>query len=146
MNNVYMNNVYISEISEFRRFVNKYIYPTTINLLIDNITYSCDTIEIEYESLPRAIIKFRSNIASTNNSSNYMTAVHNILKNIFVEYFNNPEISGMIKNKIHTEIQNDDLKNSLRNALQEIQLGDQCYLGLLFNLVMLKEQTFYVHL
>ena len=141
-----MNNSDINTIKEFRRFINTYIYPETAYMIAARIGEECMTSEIIYESTPQATIKFRSKIKYDNNLSNYTQLIHTILKIIFIEYFNNVQISSLIKNKIHTEIQDENLKNSLRSSLLEIQNGNPLYLGLLFNITILNDQNVYLYL
>lgn len=142
-----MNNTDINAVKEFRRFTNTYIYPDTACLLIDEISQCCDTIQIEYSATPQATIKFKSRLAeNVNNTSVYTTTIHNVLKTIFVNHFNNPNVASLIRSKIHTEVNNEELKNILRLALQEIQYGNPRYLGLLFNITILNDYNCYLYL
>ena len=78
------------------------------------------------------MIKFHTDI----NTQNDLTfIIYGILKNTFIKFFNDPSVTSLIKNKIHTEIQDEVLKASLRNTFQEIQHGNPQYLGLLFNVI-----------
>lgn len=140
-----MNSVEINAVKEFRRFVNTYIYPGTIGNIVENIVRECNTDSIHYQATPQATIKFHSNTVIDNLSS-YTHFVHNVLNCIFVEYFADPFITSLIRNKIHTEIQDEELKNILRKTLQEIQCGNPCYLGLLFNITILNDNNTYLYL
>ena len=139
-----MNNTDITAVREFRRFANTYIYQDTFHLIIEKIKEYCQVDRISYDPLPQATIKFHSKIAPDASQTNYTTIIHSILKDVFIEYFNNPIVVGLARNKIHTEINNDELKKILRRALSEIQSGNPSYLGLLFNIVILNESYIYL--
>lgn len=132
-----MNN--IDDIKEFRRFVNAYIYPETINILIAKIVNDCNTEEISYDALPQAVIKFKDNITTDNEQYKYV--IYNILISLFIEYYNDKTISDLFKLKVHTEVQDEELKTNLRNTLKEIQYGNLQYISLLFNLTFLHEHN-----
>ena len=143
MNN---NNTYINAIKEFRRFANTYIYPNTASIIVGKICEHCNTSEILYESTPQSIIKFHSNINTNDNLSTYTHVIHDILKTIFIEYFNDDNISGLIKSRIHSDIHDQYLKVLLRTTLQEIQSGNPFYLGLLFKITILNDHKSYLYL
>lgn len=142
-----MNNVEISAMAEFRRFINTYIYPETVSILIGNIQNVCYTDYISYELTPQSVIKFHSTITvNDNNLSVYTSCIHNNLKSIFVNHFTDPLVASLIRSRIHTEIQNEELKNTLRAVLQEIQNGNPKYIGLLFNITILNDRMSYLYL
>ena len=142
-----MNNVEISAMREFRRFINTYIYPDTSSILIGKIQTECATDYISYELIPQAVVKFHSaSVDSNNNLSVYTHAIHDKLNSIFISHFNDQLVSSLIKSRIHTEIQDEDLKNLLRATLQEIQNANPRYIGLLFNITILKDYMSYLYL
>ena len=141
-----MSNVDINAVKEFRRFINKYIYPSTIGIVINNIKMCCDCDSILYEQEPQALIKFHSNLPDESNLQSYTFKIHDILKTIFIDYYNEAEISSLIKNQIHTQINDDDLKNILRNTLAQIQYGNPYYLGQLANVTVLNDHNTYLYL
>jgi hypothetical protein len=141
-----MNNTDVLAVREFRRFVNNYIYPYTTQYFISKISYYCDTQEINFESAPQPTIKFVSKI-KPNNNSDYITATHNILKEIFVSYFNEDDHVKLIRQKIHTEVNDENISNILYHALNQIQYGNSLYMGLLFNITILNDGNIsYVYL
>lgn len=139
-----MNSVDINLVKEFRRFVNSYIYPKTASILFCNIKDICDANDIKYDQLPQATIKFHSGI--TNNQGDLTVLMYGILRNVFIDFYNKPEIISFIRNQIHTEIQDENLKILLRSTLQEIQYGNPQYLGLLFNITCLADNYIYLYL
>lgn len=136
-----MNNIDINLMKEFRRFVNTHIYPTTAGMIMSYIIEPCDANDISYNPLPQPIIRFHTNIKTQNNLT---FTVYGILKNVFIQFFNDPQITKLVKNKIHTEITDDQTKEILRNTFQEIQYGNPQYLSLLFNIIYTNDN--YVHL
>ena len=141
-----MNNYDILAVREFRRFVNNFIYPYTTGYFIERISYYCDAEMIKYEDKPQPTIKFVSKIKPQNNSD-YTTTVHNILKEIFVSFFNEEEYIKLIRNKIYTEINDADTTHLLYHALSQIQAGNPQYMGLFFNITILNDGNMtYVYL
>lgn len=138
-----MNNIDINLIKDFRRFANTYIYPDIAPILFCSIKDACDANDILYSRTPQATIKFHSDI---NTQSDRTLLMYNILRNIFVDFYNKPNVVNFIRNKIHTEIQDEELKVSLRNTLQKIQCGNLQYLGLLFNITCLTDNYVYLYL
>lgn len=141
-----MNNIHINAIKEFRIFANTYIYPQTAHVIVTSIDEYCRPVETSYEALPQATIKFRENNENIDNLTNYTHNIHDTLKRIFIEYYNNPEVASLVRNKIHTEINDESLKAILRNALAEIQYGNPMYLALLFNITILRDGNSYLYL
>ena len=141
-----MSNVDINAVKEFRRFINKYIYPTTVGIIMNNINLCCDTDSISYEQEPQAIIKFHSTLPNENSLQEFTFKIHDILKAIFIEYFNEAEIVSLIKREIHTQLNDEDLKNILRATLAEIQYGNPYYLGQLANITVLNDHNIYLYL
>ena len=138
-----MNNVDINLMKEFRRFVNTYIYPKTAHVLFCNIKDVCDANMISYEQAPQAAIKFHSGVTTQGDLTIFM---YGILKNVFIDFYNRQDIVSLIRNQIHTEIQDEQLKVLLRSTLQEIQYGNPQYLGLLFNITCLADNFVYLYL
>lgn len=141
-----MNNLDVLAIQEFRRFANTHIYPTTTYMIMEEICNKCDGQLVQFEPLPQPLIKFVSGIEFDENISKYTELLHTILKRIFIDFYNNPEIIKFIRNKIYTEIENEETKKLLNIALMEIQIGNPRYLGLLFNVTILKNCNTYVYL
>lgn len=141
-----MTNREVNEIKEFRRFATTYIYPCTINILIGNISNSFDSNGIMFSSSPQQIIKLAINESPLNiNKQEYIEKIHTILKDVFVKYFNDPYVSSIVKNRIHVNIQDGDMKKILMSAMLEIQLGNPRYISLLFNITLLNN-VFYIYL
>ena len=140
-----MNNTEINAVKEFRRFMNSNIYPSTIGIIIDNIKLCFDSNFASYETLPRPIIKFNSNL-SQQDENDYRFKIYGILKNIFISYFNEAEVDKLIKNQIHLNINDESLKNTLRTTLVEIKSGNPYYLGLLCNITVLNDNNIYINL
>lgn len=140
-----MNNLDVLAIREFRRFANLYIYPETVYMLMTNIKRDFDSNQIHFEPTPQPIIKFDNNLFKDEYASVFIHKTHLILNTLFVEFFNNPQIVKMIRNKIYTEIHNADTKELLNTALNQIQSNDQQYTALLFNITILGENI-YVYL
>lgn len=135
-----MNSADITAITEFRRFANTYIYPDTVCLLIESIRENFDATLIAYEATPQAVIKFTTpNIIPE-------ALIKDILKLAFISHFNDITVSSLVRSRIHTDIQNEKLKNMLRLTNTEIQYGNPYYLGLLFNVTMLNNNTYYIYL
>ena len=133
-----MNNTDINTIKEFRRFVNTIIYPETIGILIDKIRTKCNTYEISYISTPQALIKFRTNVPTT--------SINELLQDAFVEHFSDPLVASLVRSRIHTDINDEELKNILRSATQEIQFRNPCFMGLLYNFTTLNNNYIYLYL
>ena len=140
-----MNNADIVAVREFRRFANTYIYPTTAQYFMEKIKYYCDIEQISYEPQPQITIKFISRIKPYN-QSDYITILHNILKEIFVSFFNEEENIKLIRNKIYNNIQVTNSCNTLYYALTQIQSGNQEFLSLLFNITLLNNDNMYLYL
>ena len=140
-----MNNTYIESIKEFRRFANTYIYPETVYTIIEYITDKCEPIQIIYNDSEPQLIKFKCN-TKINNQAEYTIFIHGILKSIFMNYFNREDIAALVRNKIHTELQDEQLKWMLRSTLAEIQSGNIHYLALLFNITLLNDGMIYLYL
>lgn len=136
----------MNAIKEFRRFINNSIYPVTAGIIINNIKMCCDCDDISYTQEPQATIEFHSNLPNEENLQVYTFKIHDILRHIFIEYFNEAEIASTIKSQIHLQIFNEELKNDLRNTLVEIQHGNPYYLALLINVVVLHNHNVYVYL
>ena len=135
-----MNSADITAITEFRRFANTYIYPDTVCLLLESIRENFDPTMISYENKPQAVIKF------TIPNSIPDVLIKEFLKNIFISHFNDINVSSMVKSRIHTDVHDEKLKNLLRLTSTEIQYGNLYYLGLLFNVTMLNNNTYYIYL
>ena len=141
-----MNNYDILAVREFRRFANTFIYPYTTQYLIEKISYYCEAEEINYEANPQPTIKFVSKIKPLNNSD-YITSIHNILKEIFVSFFNEEEHVKLIRNRIYTQYNDAITSNLLYHALEQIQSGNPQYMGLIFNITILNDGSMsYVYL
>lgn len=140
-----MNNLDVQAIREFRRFANLHIYPETIYMLMTNIKRDFDSNQIHFDPLPQPIIKFDTNLFKDEYASVFLHKIYLTLNTIFIEYFNNPQIVKMIRNKIYTEIDNSDMKELLNTALSQLQSNNQQYIALLFNTAILGENI-YVYL
>lgn len=135
----------VNAIKEFRRFTTTYIYPYTSYILIDDMRREFNTNGIMFVPLPQQTIQFQiANNIVTNKSEN-MKNIHNDIKQIFCNYFNNQEIISIIRNKMYTCIKDEDIKKTLLYALNAIQHCDPQYLGLLFNITILND-TIYIYL
>lgn len=141
-----MTNNEVIEIREFRRFMCLYIYPNYIKKIIDKISTSCLTDDVQYNQFPQASIKF-TNRNNTNLGNTNIAILHNLLINIFIEFLNDKDNENIIKTELYqnTNIGNDE-KEYIKNALREIQNGNLRYLSLLFNLTCLKDNVIYVYL
>lgn len=137
-----MNNLEVSAIREFRRFANTYIYPISAYIIMTDIQRDFNINTISYNPLPQPIIKFDSGIKKDMNTSLYTEKLHIILKGIFMNYFNNSEVVKLIRNKIFTDIVDNDQKQLLNLALSEIQLGNPQYVSLLFNITILDTNVY----
>lgn len=138
-----MNNIDINLMKEFRRFTNTYIYPKTASVLMCSIKDVCDANMILYDQTPQSAIKFHTGVTTQEDLTILM---YNLLRNIFLHFYNNPEVLSFIRNQIHTQIQDEDLKTLLRSTLSEIQSGNPQYLGLLFNITCLTDNYIYLYL
>ncbi len=142
-----MNNQDVLAIREFRRFANAHIYPNTVYIIMTLIKNQLNSNFIEFNPLPQPIIKFNDgNTKFVDNKSKYTEEIHLILKNIFIRFFQNPELVKTIRNKIYTEINDNNTKELLNLALGEIQSGNPQYIGLLFNITILKDFNIYLYL
>ena len=141
-----MSNVDTNSIKEFRRLINNSIYPVTAGIIINNIKMCCDCDDISYSQEPQSLIEFHSNLPNEENLQVYTFKIHDILRNIFIEYFNEAQVASTIKSQIHLQINDEELKNNLRNVLVEIQRGNPYYLALLVNVVVLHNHNVYVYL
>lgn len=137
-----MNNNEVTTIREFRRFVTTYLYDDTNFILTKLIQNKSNSTYIEYECVPRHIIKFNYN---SNNANNYTEEIKSILKSSFIEYFNNTEVIKIIRNKIYNNVNDQDTKNILNEALYQIQIGNCTYISLLFNFTIL-DNIIYIYL
>lgn len=138
-----MNNLDINSMKEFRRFANTYIYPKTAHVLMCNIKDVCDGNDILYSQLPQTTIKFHTDITTQGDLTVFL---YGLLRGVFINFFNTPDIVSFIRNQIHSEIQDEELKKILRSSLQEIQHGNSQYLGLLFNITCLADNYVYLYL
>ena len=134
-----MSNLEVNAIREFRRFACTYIYQENIQKIISSINNNCNTNAL-YSPLPQPIIRF------TNCVQLDTIALHNILIKVFIDFFNSEEITKIIRNKVYNNVTCDAEKEFINIALNEIQSGNQRYLGLLFNLTILKDNNVYVYL
>lgn len=141
-----MTNLEVVSIREFRRFACLHIYPENIHKVMLMINKNCNSNNVTFIPQPQPVISFTSGIQCQTNSSNYTIMLHNILINAFVAFFNDPGIVKLIRNKIYNNITCDAEKEFLNIALNEIQSGNPKYLGLLFNLTILKDNNVYVYL
>lgn len=141
-----MSNREVIAIREFRRFACLYIYPENIYKVMVAINKECNTMDVSFNPLPQPVITFTSGIQCNTNSSDYTIMLHNILIRAFINFFNDPDIVKLIRNKIYTNITCEAEKEFINNALNEIQSGNPKYLGLLFNLTILKDNKVYVYL
>ena len=141
-----MTNREINTIKEFRRFATTYIYNNTSHLLINSISEAFCTCDVSFEPVPQQLIQFTDNTNMGKiNKSEYTEKIHTILKQIFINYFNNEEVISIIKNKLFVYVQDTEMKKILLDALLEIQCGNPQYLGLLFNITIL-DQVIYLYL
>ena len=135
-----MNNSEITAIKEFRRFATSYLYTDTSYILMTQVQNKFKSDYIDFDKCPQQVIKFNDNFAKScgaNNNSIYMEQIHILLKEVFVQYFNNPEIISIIRNRSYLNIKDPDTKVLLYSALEQIQHGNPQYLGLLFNITIL---------
>ena len=141
-----MSNLEVLALREFRRFACAYIYTENIHKLILNINNDCQTNDATFSQLPQPTIRFTSCIIDKNNPSAYTYALHSILIKSFVDFFRNEDIVKLIRNKVYNNVTCDAEKEFINIALNEIQSGNPRYLGLLFNLTILKDNNVYVYL
>ena len=139
-----MTNLECMAIREFRRFAVSHIYPDTISMITDQIQQTFKSDIIEFGRLPQPMIRFNYHNKETNNSV-FIENVHLTLKTIFMTHFNDPEVIKLIRNRIHNNITDDNVKQVLNSTLSEIQLGNLQYICLLFNITVLGENV-YVYL
>ena len=144
-----MNSIQVLALQEFRRFVNLHIYPELApTFIVPVINNNFNVEHMNYESQPQAMIKFDYCLSDKDQmtSSGILAKSHDILKLIFVDFFNNPEVKKIIRNKIYMNIVNEETKQYLNMALSEIQSGNQQYLSLLFNITSLNCNIIYLYL
>lgn len=143
-----MNNLNFLAIQEFRRFVNLHIYPELVSIYImPKIVEAFNVDMVHFEPLPQPIIKFNYGLPINNDNSYTITEKsHIILKGIFIDFFNNPDVIKVFRNKIYVNIEDDELKYNLNKILSEIQIGNVRYVSLLFNITFLKDNNIYLYL
>ena len=139
-----MTNLECMAIREFRRFAVSHIYPETIFMITTQIQQTFKSDMVEFGGVPQPMIKFNCYNKGINNSV-FIENVHLTLKTIFMTYFNDQGIIKLIRNKIHNNITDDNVKQVLNSTLSEIQVGNPQYICLLFNITVLGENV-YVYL
>lgn len=140
-----MTNLECMAIREFRRFVVSHIYPETIYMITTDIQNAFKSDIIDFGRLPQPMIRFNCKSGKDINNSTFIENIHLTLKTIFMTYFNDQENVKLIRNKIHNNITDDNVKQVLNATLSEIQLGNPQYICLLFNITVLGENV-YVYL
>lgn len=140
-----MTNLECTAIREFRRFAVSHIYPDTIYIIMTEIKRLFNPDQIGFDKLPQPIIKFNYGLERDNNNSVYINNLHIALKQIFISYFNNPEIIKLFRNRIYNNINDDNTKDLLNLALSQVQSGNVQYVSLLFNITILGDNV-YVYL
>lgn len=134
----------IIPIQDFRRFVILNIYPELISLFVSpQIVQTFNSDIIEYDGVQA--IKFNYNLGK-NIDANTKCEIHNKTKDIFINFFNNPEVIKYIRNKIYISDIDVNMKENLKLSLDHIQMKDQQYLSLLFNITFLKDNMIYLYL
>lgn len=136
MNNSNISNEVLA-ISEFRRFANAYIYKDTLCNIMAQIQMKLGSDMIQYDPNPQSILKFNCSNIDDNNRSNFISDVHQELKKIFINFYNDPIMVKTIKSRIYSNVQDPNIQNILISALSEIRLGNPRYIGLLFNITIL---------
>lgn len=134
----------IIPIQDFRRFVVLNIYPELISLfVIPQIVeaFNCDI--IEYDGVQSIKFNYNSNI---NLDANVRQDIHNKTKDIFINFFNNQEVIKYMRNKVYTGNIDVNMKENLKLVLDHIQMKDQQYISLLFNITFLKDNMIYLYL
>lgn len=132
-------------IREFRRFANMYVYPEIIGTITEKIKYYMSVDELTFTPTPQPVIKFHSNLQN-NNQSQFTELLHSILKVIFINLLNEYHIIKIIRNKIHTEVFDNEMKDLLNYALSELQIGNVQFVSLLFNITILRDNNVYLYL
>ena len=132
-------------IREFRRFAISNIYPDTVYMIMTEIQKEFSADQMKFDQFPQPTIKFNCEIERDENNSIFIGKLHTVLKRIIIDYFNTPEIIKIIRNRIHTNVVNEDTKNLLNSCLTQIQLGNLQYVCLMFNITVLGS-TVYIYL
>ena len=132
-------------IREFRRFAISNIYPDTVYMIMTEIQKEFSADQMKFDQFPQPTIKFNCEIERDENNSIFIGKLHTVLKRIIIDYFNTPEIIKIIRNRIYTNVVNEDTKNLLNSCLTQIQLGNLQYVCLLFNITVLGS-TVYIYL
>lgn len=144
-----MTNDQFLALKEFRRFVNMYVYPQLAPAFISPAIVERFNIDkLEYQAQPQPIIKFNYGLDDKEvlaKSAMTMKA-HIILKEIFVQFFNLPQVEKDIRHKIYISSESEETKQLLYLALSEIKSGNQQYLSLLFNITFLNDYNIYLYL
>ena len=134
----------IVPIQDFRRFVVLSIYPELISLFISpQIVNIFNSDIIEYDGTQT--IKFNHNLNIVLDA-NAQQDIHNKVKDIFIDFFNNPEVIKYIRNKVYTSNLDSSMKENLKLSLDHIQMKDPQYVSLLFNITFLKDNMIYLYL
>lgn len=136
-----MNSVEVFAVSEFRRFINKHVYPITVGYFLEKINYYCETEQISFDTQPRPVIKFVSRFKPVD-LAQYTTEANNIIREIFISYFNEESNIKLITNKIYTEESNIKQCEMLYEVLSQIRQANPVYLNLLFNVTVLNDSIY----
>lgn len=141
-----MNNLEIPAIREFRRFACLHIYPQNIQKIMLNNNKDFSATDVTFIPSPQLTIKFISKIPDGITPYQHTSTLHNALAEAFVQFFNDPDIVKEFRSKVYTIITSSEQKNLLNTALKEIQFNNPKYLGLLFNITILKDNNVYIYL
>ena len=144
-----MNNDQFLALKEFRRFVNLHIYPQLAPVFISPAIVERFNISVfDYQSEPQPIIKFNYGLGDKEVlAKSVMTMkAHIILKEIFVQFFNLPQVEKDIRHKIYVSSESEETKQLLHLALSEVKSSNQQYLSLLFNITFLDDYNIYLYL
>ena len=134
----------IIPIQDFRRFVVLNIYPELISLFMSpQIVKTFNSDIFQYDGVQTMKFNYGENV---NLDANIRHQIHDEIKDIFVNFFNNPEVIKYIRNKIYTSDIDTNMKDNLKLSLERIQMKDQQYVSLLFNITFLKDNMIYLYL
>jgi hypothetical protein len=147
-----MTNSDLVAIREFRRFANTYLYQDEEikYFLLNGISNKFRTDNINFITEPQLIITFDNRNKLCASDVLYAVAhasnVDILLPNLFYELFNDPKTIRLIRNKIYNNINDEYTKQILHNALYQIQIGNQEYIRLLYNVTLPKNTLVYLYL
>lgn len=142
-----MTNMDVMSIRDFRRFANGYIYHENIDKLIYSIKerFGLADGDISFDSISDFIkFKYNDKIFELNeNNESKIIKVHSILNGVFINFFNDNDISKEFNKKI---IGLPDVNQQLLStALFNIQIANMQFVSVLFNITLLND-CIYVYL